>query len=108
MKNYLVYLYHMRDAAVDLRALRHEIGKESTIKRAMERNFEIMGEAAKRVPREMQPSWPEIPWKDVIDMRNIVAHEYEKLTLQRLAVAIDEDVPKILQAIEKILAQHGE
>ena len=39
-------------------------------------NFIIMGEAAINVPGEIQTRYPDIPWRSMSDMRNVMAHEY--------------------------------
>ena len=43
---------------------------------AVVRNFEIIGEAAAHMPEEIVAEHPEIPWQDMRDMRNVLAHEY--------------------------------
>jgi len=43
---------------------------------AVVRNFEIIGEAAAHMPEEIVAGHPEIPWQDMRDMRNVLAHEY--------------------------------
>jgi len=43
---------------------------------AVIRNFEIIGEASKNVPEELQKKYPEIPWKKMNGLRNLIAHEY--------------------------------
>ncbi len=40
------------------------------------RNFEIIGEAAKNIPIEIQSKYPEIPWKKMYSLRNLISHEY--------------------------------
>ena len=43
---------------------------------AIIRNFEIIGEASKNVPAEIKNKYPEIPWKKMYGLRNLIAHEY--------------------------------
>ena len=43
---------------------------------AIIRNFEIIGEASKNVPAEIKNKCPEIPWKKMYGLRNLIAHEY--------------------------------
>ena len=43
---------------------------------AIIRNFEIIGEASKNVPPEIKDKYPEIPWKKMYGLRNLIAHEY--------------------------------
>jgi uncharacterized protein with HEPN domain len=43
---------------------------------AVVRNFEIIGEAANNIPSEVQLANPQVPWKQMIEMRNFLIHEY--------------------------------
>ncbi|HDT15372.1 MAG TPA: DUF86 domain-containing protein, partial [Firmicutes bacterium] len=43
---------------------------------AVIRNFEVIGEASNRVPQEIKDKAPEVPWRDIIDFRNRITHEY--------------------------------
>lgn len=40
------------------------------------RNLQILGDAAKHIPAQVQKKYPEVPWKEIIGLRNIVVHEY--------------------------------
>jgi len=43
---------------------------------AVIRNFEIMGEAVKRIPDEIRSKFPNIKWKSIVGLRNVVLHDY--------------------------------
>ncbi len=43
---------------------------------AIERNFVIMGEAARNIPQERKEKYPFVEWQKVTDFRNVLAHEY--------------------------------
>ncbi len=43
---------------------------------AIIRNFEIIGEASKNVPKYIQEKYPEIPWRKMYGLRNLISHEY--------------------------------
>ena len=43
---------------------------------AVIRNFEIIGEASKNIPRELKEKYPEVPWSEMYLLRNKVSHEY--------------------------------
>lgn len=43
---------------------------------AIIRNFEIIGEASKNIPAEIQGKYSEIPWRKMYGLRNLIAHEY--------------------------------
>ena len=72
---------------------------------AVERALFIIGEAANRVPREVQTELPEIPWAAIIGLRNLLAHGYEIVSADRLWQTATVSVPELLKhldaAIEK-------
>lgn len=47
---------------------------------AVVRNLTIIGEAARHVPAEIQTQYPAIPWDDMRDMRNVIVHEYFRVS----------------------------
>jgi len=52
--------------------------------RATERSVEIIGEAARHVSPEFIAAHPEIPWRQIIGQRNILAHEYGQIDHEML------------------------
>ena len=81
MKNphYDDYIQDMVDAAIKIQQktqsiTREEFEKDDTLGLAIERLFEILGEAANRIPKELQEKYPDIPWGSIIGMRNIIIH----------------------------------
>ena len=54
------------------------------IQRVVERNFEILGEACRRVSVEFQQAHPEIDWRNTVALRNIIAHRYERVNYRLL------------------------
>ncbi len=105
MKQYRIHFHDMLDFAQRAGAIAESGGDKDMRKLALERAIELIGEAAKRIPRELQPQWPDIPWKDLVDLRNLIAHEYEILSLEKLEAIARDDIPPIIHAIQKILAQ---
>ena len=69
----------------------------------MIRNFEIMGEAAKRVPEAYRTRHPEIPWRLMAGFRDVLIHAYEGIDLKRVWRIVRHDLPAVKKAIEKIL-----
>src|ERR1035437_1931614 len=43
---------------------------------AVVRNFEIIGEASRKIPSDIQEEYPDIPWRKMYGLRNLIAHEY--------------------------------
>ncbi len=66
-------------------------------------NFTILGEAANKISAEVREQHPEIPWGDIIGMRNILIHDYMKSKPQYLWEAVQNDLGPLLQKMEAIL-----
>ncbi|MEQ1907106.1 MAG: DUF86 domain-containing protein [Verrucomicrobia bacterium] len=71
---------------------------------AVNRKFEIIGEAARRLSPETQNKFPEVPWKLVTAMRNILIHDYDDVDLDVVWDTIQRDVPPLIARLETYLA----
>jgi len=60
---------------------------------AVLRNLEIIGEAARHIPENIRTQHPEIPWKRVIGLRNVVIHHYFGVDLSIVWVIIKSSFP---------------
>ena len=69
---------------------------------AVVRNFIIIGEAAIRIPEQVMTENPEIPWRDMSDMRNIVVHEYFGVSDKILWETIQSDLPPLVPLLQKL------
>lgn len=69
---------------------------------AVVRNLEIIGEAAKNIPKEIRVKYPEIPWKPIMGTRDKVIHEYFGIDLEILWKTLQEDIPQLKVQIAKI------
>lgn len=58
--------------------------KDSSLQRAVERYFEIIGEAARHVPKEHQGRYAHIEWSDIIGMRHKISHDYLDISTEVL------------------------
>jgi len=69
----------------------------------------IVGEAANRTPTQERPRWPEIPWRDVVDLRNRLIHGYDEVDFDVLWAIIQDDLPPLIERLEQVLEQesHG-
>ena len=63
---------------------------------AVLKNLEVIGEAAKRLPSESKDSHPEIAWRDIAGLRDIIVHEYFGLDLDIVWDVIENRVPTLL------------
>jgi uncharacterized protein with HEPN domain len=70
---------------------------------AVIRNLIVIGEAAGRVPEDMVLAHPEIPWKDMRDMRNFVIHEYFGVSDKILWDTLQKDLMPLLPLLKPLL-----
>ncbi len=70
---------------------------------AVVRNFTIIGEAAIRIPEHVIAENPEIPWRDMSDMRNLIVHEYFGVSNKILWETIQTDLPPLVPLLQKLL-----
>ena len=66
-------------------------------------NFIIIGEAAINVPVEIQSRYRQIPWRQMGDMRNVMAHEYFQIDPERLWRTIRDDLPPLVPVLQELL-----
>jgi len=74
---------------------------------ALERLMELIGEAARRVSAKFQRAHPEIPWRKIIGLRNVLAHEYGHIDHRQLFLAATEDTAKLSATLKGILPDGG-
>jgi len=69
---------------------------------AVIREFEIIGEAVGKLPMVLKDEYPDIPWQDIKDFRNLLAHEYFGVDLEIVWNTVQNDLPILLDAVQKI------
>lgn len=66
--------------------------------------MELIGEAATRISKEGRVAHSEIPWTDIVAMRNRLIHVYFDIDLDRVWDTVTDDLPPLISALEKIVA----
>lgn len=79
-----------------------EIDREIT-RLAVERELEILGEAARRVSSRFRKDHPEIPWKDIVGLRNVISHEYDKVNYAEIYRIVHERIPELITLIDPLV-----
>ena len=67
------------------------------------RQLEIIGEAVKRLSPEIVKRRPDIPWRRIAGMRDVLIHDYMGVDLEAVWQVTQDDLPKLRQAIEELL-----
>ena len=55
--------------------------------------FVVIGEAVKHLTTDTRESAPEIPWADVAGLRDLIAHEYFRIEIDRVLAVVERDLP---------------
>lgn len=111
-RSYEDYLHDMLDAAQKARAWAENIDLDAFIANAEKvfaatRALEIIGEAARHVPQDVHDRYPDVPWADMIGMRNVVTHGYFGVDNRVIWRTIQEDLPPLCASIQRILDDLG-
>jgi uncharacterized protein with HEPN domain len=66
---------------------------------AIMKRLEVIGEAVKNIPTGVKKKYPEIPWKDMAGMRDVLIHEYFGVLMERIWDTAKNDIPKLKKQI---------
>ena len=72
---------------------------------AVVRAIQLIGQAAVRVSAELQAARAEIPWREMIGMRNVVVHDYADVDLGAVWKTVREDLPGLVERLNAILEE---
>lgn len=73
------------------------------MRRAIERELEILGEAANRVPKGFQVAHGDIDWGQIIGLRNVIIHRYDQIEDERMWDIITTQVPQLLAQVKPLV-----
>ena len=77
--------------------------RDTMVQDAVIRNFEVIGEAAKRIPEQFRVEHAAIPWRLMAGFRDVLIHDYEGVDLERVWRIAQEDLPAVKMVITQIL-----
>jgi uncharacterized protein with HEPN domain len=80
-----------------------EFEQDEVLQLAATRAVEIIGEAAARIPADIQGQNPAIPWKDIIGSRHRLIHGYDRVDLDIVWTTIQDDLPTLVDQLRNLL-----
>jgi len=109
-RNDRISLRQMLDYARQARRLtqghqRSDLDSDLMFRYALTHVVEIIGEAAARVSMPTREKLPQIPWRDVVGMRNRLIHGYDAIDLNLLWDTVMVDLPPLIAALEAVVEE---
>jgi uncharacterized protein with HEPN domain len=106
-ENDLSYLIDIVDCIMDINEFTKEIGfnefeKDKMRKLAVERQLEVIGQAANKISKETQNILENIPWGRIIGLRNRLAHDYGEILAERIWTISKNSMQELFIELEKI------
>lgn len=103
-----ITLLQMRDHASEALEMvqgrvRADLDSDRMLNLALVRLLEILGEAANRIPPEERSAHPQIPWPQLVGLRNRLIHEYDNVDFDILWQILTKDLPPLVRALEGLL-----
>ena len=83
----------------DFDALAANVEKQDAILR----RITIIGEATKRLTQDFRAQHPNIPWKEMAGMRDVITHDYNEVDLSEVWTVICDDLPQLLSELETLM-----
>ena len=109
MKNQLLYLSNIKECIENIENYTQGgkvvFLKQKIIQDAVIRNLEIIGEATKRLSPQMREQYPDIPWRKMAGLRDVLIHDYLKVDLEEVWKIIEFNLPEIRVKVEQIIKE---
>jgi len=104
----IALLWDMRQAAKEVLEFMKDVPfarftTEKVLRYAVERQIVVMGEAARRVSQSFKDAHSEIPWNAIVGQRNVLAHEYGDILVERIWLVATERIPELIALLDPLI-----
>lgn len=109
LKQPLEYLRHINDecqyilSAIKTETEMEDLIRDETLKRAIVRSLEVIGEATKKIPADVKLKWNTITWKNMAGMRDRLIHDYVGINYLIVWDVVKNKIPELSKQITEII-----
>ena len=109
-KEPIEFLKHIADECTYLISVNKNLTKDEflddeTLKRAVVRSLEIIGEATKKIPADFKVKWDSIQWKNMAGMRDRLIHDYIGVNYSIVWDVFNNKIPELNEQIQSVINQ---
>lgn len=106
-KDVKVFIEHILESISLIEAYTSQISKDDFLKShqiqdAVMRRLEIIGEATKNIPTEFRKAYPDIPWREITGMRDVLIHEYFGVDLELTWTTVKDNLPDLKKKLSRV------
>lgn len=108
-KEPLEYLKHISDeclfiiTVINKDLTKDDFFNDETLKRAIVRSLEIIGEATKKIPADFKVKWGSVKWKNMAGMRDRLIHDYMGVNYSIVWDVVKNKIPELYEQINEII-----
>jgi uncharacterized protein with HEPN domain len=105
------YLRHIQDECLFILSVTKDISsaddfyQDETLKRAVVRSLEIIGEATKKIPADFKIKWASINWKNMAGMRDRLIHDYMGVNYTIVWDVVINKIPELSTQVSNVLSE---
>lgn len=111
-RDYILFLEDIHDAVNKIERYignlsLEDFSADSMAIDAVIRNFEVIGEATKNIPKRIRDKYPYVEWKEAVGFRNVLIHDYFGIDTEAVWDTIKNNIPTFKMHIEDVLRSEG-